>query len=88
MNKSVEAPFRKNKRNLLETEYLNGKIVFITNMIAKDLQARKHRKKRINKKWLKRYGYEAVPGDTRVYAINNAIFIYDKKMFPEIEKAD
>jgi len=60
---------------LLETEYLNGKRVLITNMITKDVQARKHRKKRINKKWLKRYGYKTVPDDTRVYATNDAIFM-------------
>lgn len=29
--------------------------------ITKSEQARRHRKKRINKKWLKRYGYKQVP---------------------------
>ena len=60
---------------MLETEYLYGKRIFITNMIAKDVQARKHRKKRINKKWLKRYGYKAVPDDTKAYTTNEAIFM-------------
>ena len=60
---------------MLETEYLNGKRVLITNMITKDVQARKHRKKRINKKWLKRYGHKAVPDDTKVYMTNDAIFM-------------
>lgn len=32
----------------------------------KKVPARKHKKRRINKKWLKRYGYKEVP-DTAVY---------------------
>lgn len=48
------------------TEYLNGTRIFVTDMITKDVQARKHRKKRINKKWLKRYGHKTVPDDTKV----------------------
>lgn len=60
---------------MLETEYLYGKRVLITNMITKDVQARKHRKKRINKKWLKRYGHKIVPDNTKIYATNEAIFM-------------
>lgn len=60
---------------MLETEYLNGKRVFITNMITKDVQVRKHKKKRINKKCLKRHGYKAVPDDTKIYMTNDAIFM-------------
>lgn len=44
-------------------------------MIIKDVQARRHKKKRINKKWLKRYGHKAVPDDTKVYMTNEAIFM-------------
>lgn len=32
-------------------------------LYVKKIQARKHRKKRINKKWLKRYGYKEQPID-------------------------
>lgn len=60
---------------MLETEYLNGKRIFITNMITKDVQARKHRKKRINKKWLKRYRHKAVSDDAKVYMTNEAVFM-------------
>lgn len=70
---------------LLETEYLNGKRVLITNMITKDVQARKHKKKRINKKWLKRYGYKAVPDDTKKYMIYEDIFM-TKRCFERLKK--
>ena len=33
-------------------------------------QARKHRKKRINKKWLKRYGYKQVPDLSIMHIVN------------------
>lgn len=70
---------------MFEVEYLYGKRIIITNMITKDVQARKHRKKRINKKWLKRYGYKAVPDDTKVYATNDAIFM-TKRCFRRLKK--
>lgn len=52
--------------NPIEIESLNGMSVFITNMITKDVQARKHRKKRINKKWLKRCGHKIVPDNKKL----------------------
>lgn len=70
---------------MLDTEYLHGKRVLITNTITKDAQARKHRKKRINKKWLKRYGYKAVPDDTKVVATNDTIFM-TKRCFQRLKK--
>lgn len=69
---------------MLETEYLNGKRVLITNTITKDVQARKHRKKRINKKWPKRYRYKAVLDDTKVIATNDAIFM-TKRCFQRLK---
>lgn len=54
-------------------------------MITKDVQARKHSKKRINKKWLKRYGYKAVPDDTKVYVTNDVIFM-TKRCFQRLKK--
>lgn len=70
---------------MLQTEYLYGKRVFITNMITKDMQARKHRKKRINKKWINRYGYNAVPDDTKIFVTNDAIFM-TKRCFQRLKK--
>lgn len=60
---------------MLESGYLNGIRVYTTNMITKDVQARKHKKKRINKKWLKKYGYKCVPDDTKVYMTKDMAFM-------------
>lgn len=60
---------------MFEAGYLYGMRIFTTNMITKDVQARKHKKKRINKKWLKRYGYKAVPDNAKIYATNEALFM-------------
>lgn len=71
--------------NLMEIESLNGIRIFVTDMITKDVQSRKHRKKRINKKWLKRYGYKTVPDDTKVIMTEDTIFM-TKRRFQKIEK--
>lgn len=39
------------------------------------VQARKHKKKRINKKWLKRYGYKCVPDNDKMIVSNNKLFM-------------
>lgn len=38
---------------------------------VKIVQARKHKKKRINKKWLKRYGYKKVIVDSKGWNVKN-----------------
>ncbi len=37
----------------------------------KYIQARKHKKRRINKKWLKRYGYNQIIVDSKGWKIKN-----------------
>lgn len=70
---------------MLESGYLNGMRVFTTNMITKDVQSRKHRKKRINKKWLKRYGYKCIPDDTKVYMTKDMVFM-TKRCYQKLKK--
>ena len=41
------------------------------------VQARKHKKKRINKKWLKRYGMKEVPWN-KFYIEGNKIYCHQK----------
>ena len=48
--------------------------IIITEFITKDIQRRTHKKRRINKKWLKRYGYKCVSD-------NNKIILYDNKLY-------
>ena len=47
-------------------EYLMGVPVIAVDWLTERVQARTHKKRRINKKWLKRYGYKTVP-DRDVY---------------------
>lgn len=51
----------------------DGYPVIATRLWCKDIQARKHKKKRINKKWLKRYGMKKVPRED--------LFLFDGKIY-------
>lgn len=49
------------------SESFFGIRVIGSELITKTVQARTHKNKRINKKWLKRYGYREAPDLTAVY---------------------
>lgn len=44
-----------------------------TTAITKEVQRRTHHKRRINKKWAKRYGYKTVPDDERMIMFGDCI---------------
>jgi hypothetical protein len=46
--------------------------------IKKYVQRRTHRKRRINKKWLKRYGYKEVTNDGKISVFGGCIFATPK----------
>ena len=54
--------------------------------ISKDHQRRKHRKKRINKKWKKRYGYYNPVPRGRMLIINGVIYMTEQD-FKTLRKA-
>lgn len=56
------------------TAYYNGFRLIETTAITKQVQRRTHRKHRINKKWLKKYGYKTVLDDGRVIFADGCIF--------------
>lgn len=60
----------------------NGMPIIISNYIIKKVRCRTHKKRRIDKKWLKRYGYKEVQDSTTVYMTNGSLFMskkcYDK----------
>lgn len=68
--------------------FLNGLEVIINNSFGKQVQARTHRCKRINKKWLRRYGYKTI-SDGTTYVFDNKIIMHQgtwdkiKKLIPE-----
>lgn len=54
------------------SQYFGLRLV-ATNSIRKRVQARTHRKRRINKKWLKRYGYKSVPDNDTILVFGDCI---------------
>lgn len=54
-------------------QYLMGYRLIETTAITKEVQRRTHRKRRVNKKWLKRYGYKTVLDDGRIFRYDDCI---------------
>ena len=55
----------------------------------KFVQARKHKKRRINKKWLKRYGYKEIQNKNKTYMIDGKLYMTQRcynKMKKILEK--
>ena len=51
-----------------------GCTLYASDLITKKVQRRSHRKRRINKKWRKRYGYKDVPDHEKLLLMDNTIF--------------
>ena len=68
------------------TAFYCGYRLVETNAITKQIQRRTHRKQRINKKWLKRYGYKTVLDDEKIIIANNSIFATPKTIKKIIEQ--
>ena len=62
-----------------------GMEIFITELITKDIQRRTHKKCRINKKWLKRYGYKCVPDNDKIILSDNKLFM-TKGAYEKVKK--
>ena len=59
-------------------DYISGIQVVITDSITKNVRKRTHRKKRIDKKWEKRYGYKSVIDDGKCAMFNGTIYMSQK----------
>lgn len=68
------------------TELYNGFRLVETNAITKQVQRKTHRKRRINKKWLKRYGYKTVPDNKHIVIWSDCIFATSKIIEKIIEQ--
>ena len=64
----------------------NGVPIIITNAITKTVQARIHKKKRINKKWLKRYGYKEIQNENKTYMIDGKLYIMTQRCYNKMKK--
>jgi hypothetical protein len=58
--------------------YYNGFRLIETTAITKQVQRRTHHKRRINKKWLKKYGRKTVLDDGRIIQFGDCIFATPK----------
>ena len=61
-----------------EIDYLYGIPIFITNHITKQVRCRTHKKRRIDKKWLKKYGYKEVQDDSKMYMFDGKLLMSQK----------
>lgn len=59
-------------------DMFNGMPIIISNYITKKVRCRTHKKRRIDKKWLKRYGYKEIQDDTKMYMVNGSLFMSQK----------
>jgi hypothetical protein len=62
----------------MDINMLSGMPVIINNYITKTVRCRTHKKRRIDKKWLKRYGYKDVQDDTKMYMVDGSLFMSQK----------
>ncbi len=60
------------------TAYYNGFRLIETTAITKQVQRRTHHKRRINKKWAKKYGYKTVLDDGRIILFEDCILATPK----------
>ena len=60
------------------TVYYNGFRLVATTAIKKEVQRRTHRKRRINKKWLKRYGHKTVLDNGNIIRCGYCLFATSK----------
>jgi hypothetical protein len=60
------------------TAYYNGFRLIETAAITKQVQRRTHHKRRINKKWLKKYGHKTVLDDGRIIQFGDCILATPK----------
>ena len=68
--------------------YFNGYRIHTTDALVFYVQRRVHRKKRINKKWRKRYGKYTVP-DTRIIMAGDILYMHPdvyRHLQPMLEK--
>lgn len=69
----------------IKKECFNGMPIVITDYITKTVRKRTHKKKRIDKKWLKKYGYKEAQDESKIYMIDGKLFM-SQKCYDKIQK--
>ena len=65
--------------------FICGMKLIETPVITKQVPLRPHRKRRINKKWMKRYGIKEVPDYQNIVIANGCVFAQPKTIKKIIE---
>jgi len=68
---------------------INGLRLIETTAITKKVRRRTHKKRRINKKWEKRYGYREIPDTKKIVLVGGHIYAHPtlaEKIINEILK--
>ena len=58
--------------------YLYGMQILVSNSITKEVRSRTHKKRRIDKKWLKKYGYKHIPDNNTILHIGDSLYMTQK----------
>ena len=61
-------------KNMQPILQYRGFKIYETTAITKQIQRRRHRKRRINKKWIKRYGYKNVLDDEKIIRVGDMLY--------------
>lgn len=69
----------------IENGFLNGIPIVIENHITKLVRSRRHKKRRIDKKWLKKYGYKEVQDESKMYMFEGKLLM-SQKCFDKLKK--
>jgi len=70
--------------------YIDGVPVIITDAITKQVRKRTHRKKRIDKKWQKKYGYKSVTDHSKIIVYDDGFykhFLMSQKCYDRMTEA-
>ena len=62
----------------IEVDYYNGIPIVVTDAITKKVRCRTHRKKRIDKKWMQRYGYKYATDNSKTLLVNGTLYMSQK----------
>lgn len=71
-----------------QNSYYFGLRIVTDASLGKMVQARTHKKKRINKKWRKRFGFKSVPDGDKIYVIPPAgVIVMHPGTYEKLKKA-
>lgn len=75
-------------KKMCDSTLYGGLRILTDYSVGKMVQARTHKKKRINKKWRKRFGFKSVPDGDKIYVIPPAgVIVMHPGTYKKLKKA-